>query len=649
MQEKQMETPERSAVAVKAIGPEQCRKFTSILERYKAGKKRQDQRVIDSEKWWKLRNAREDWGEVDPLKDFEAHSGWLHNVIVSKHADAMEAYPEPNILPREPGDRQEATRLSSILPLILEQNDFESTYSAANWDKLKSGTCVYKVVWDQSRLHGLGDISIEAVNLLNIFWEPGVTDIQKSRYFFHTELVDREVLEQIYPELKGTLKGNTIQTAQYAYDDHVSAEGKVTVVEVYYKKWDGGRQVLHYCKYVEDHVIYATENETEAETDELGNFLGEPYAQRGLYDHGRYPYVFDALFPVKGTPCGYGFVDLCRSPQTEIDLLQTAFVANSIENSTPRYFYREDGSVNAEDFLDRRKKLVPVDGNLGEDSLRRIESPMMSSTNLSFLEAVITELRETSGNTETSTGAVSSGVTAASAIAALQEAAGKGSKDANRSAYRAFAGVVDLCIELIRQFYTAPRSFRITGRYGEEGFAEYSNAGLLPQSMGDDFGTGELWRMPVFDISVSAQKASAYTTISQNELALQFFQLGFFNPQMTDQALMCLNMMDFDTKDETMQQVARNGTMYQKLIQAQQLALALAQQYEPDKVPALAAAFTGQAIQSQVPQGASFSAEATRGDQMSVDSRETSRVRNAREQAQEASQPDEHRVIAERG
>lgn len=644
MQDRQMD-----AAPAKAVGPEQCRNFTAILERYKAGKKVQDQRVIDSERWWKLRNAREDWGEVDPLKDFEARSGWLHNVIVSKHADAMEAYPEPNILPREPGDRQEATRLSSILPVILEQNDFETTYSSANWDKLKSGTCVYKTVWDQGKLHGLGDISIEAVDLLNLFWEPGVTDIQKSRYFFHVELADREVLEQRYPELAGKIKGNTIQTAHYAYDDYVSTDGKVTVVEVYYKAWNGSRQVLHYCKYVEDQVIYATENETETETDELGNPLGEPFATRGLYDHGRYPYVFDTLFPVKGSPCGYGFVDLCRSPQTEIDLLQTAFVANSMENATPRYFYRENGSVNAEDFLDRRKKLVAVDGNLGEDSLRRIESPAMSGTNLSFLETIITELRETSGNTETSTGAVSSGVTAASAIAALQEAAGKGSKDANRSAYRAFSGVVDLCIELIRQFYTAPRSFRITGQYGEETFTEYSNAGLRPQSLGDDFGTGELWRMPVFDISVSAQKASAYTTISQNELALQFFQLGFFNPQMTDQALMCLNMMDFDTKDETMQQVARNGTMYQKLIQAQQLALTLAQQYEQDKVPALAAAFTGQSVQSQPPAGASLSAEATRGDRMDMGNEEPTRVQTAREQAQEASQPDEHRVIAKRG
>ena len=46
-------------------------------------------------------------------------SGWLHNVIVSKHADAIEAYPEPNILPREESDRAEAKVLSAIIPCVL--------------------------------------------------------------------------------------------------------------------------------------------------------------------------------------------------------------------------------------------------------------------------------------------------------------------------------------------------------------------------------------------------------------------------------------------------------------------------------------------------------------------------------------------------
>ena len=140
---------ERSAQPqAQAIGPEQLQEFMQTLQKYKAGKTQTENRIVSSENWWKLRNTSEEKKETNIGKDngFTSRSGWLHNVIVSKHADAMEAYPEPNILPREAGDRGEATKLSAIVPCILEQNQFEETYSDAMWQKLKTGTGVYKVV-----------------------------------------------------------------------------------------------------------------------------------------------------------------------------------------------------------------------------------------------------------------------------------------------------------------------------------------------------------------------------------------------------------------------------------------------------------------------------------------------------------------------
>ena len=157
--------------------------FTRILQKYKAGKASVERRAVAAENWWKLRNSAEERRSHEAGEGFQAVSGWLHNVIVSKHADAMDAYPEPNILPREPDDRQEAKVLSKILPVILEQNAFEKTYSDAMWQKLKTGTGVYRVGWDPEKAGGLGDIAIERVDLLNVFWEPGVRDIQDSAYF----------------------------------------------------------------------------------------------------------------------------------------------------------------------------------------------------------------------------------------------------------------------------------------------------------------------------------------------------------------------------------------------------------------------------------------------------------------------------------
>lgn len=564
-------TPPAEAMpsAVMPIGTEQVRKFTEILQKYKAGKAQTERRIIASEEWWKLRNTTEEQKTTNVGADggYTSASGWLHNVIVSKHADAMESFPEPNILPREMGDRPEARKLSAIIPCILEQNHFDDTYSDVMWQKLKTGTGVYKIVWDKNRLNGLGDIAVERVNLLNVYWEPGITDIQKSRYFFHTELCDKDILAERHPTLADSLKGNTVISSKFIYDDAVSTENKTTVVDVYYHKSVGGRMTLQYCRYVGDAVIFATENDPEM-------------AMRGLYDHGMYPYVFDVLYPIEGSPCGYGYIDVCRGPQTEIDLLKTAFTKNAMVGAVPRYFTRNDSSVNESEFLDLSRPLVHVN-NIDEKFLRSIEYKPLDGNYLNMLDRVIQELRETSGNTETSTGSVSSGVTAASAIAALQEASGKGSRDSTQTAYRAYGKIVEICIELIRQFYDMPRQFRIIGAHGAEEYISYTNGNLKPQHQGMDFGQDMGFHLPVFDIRVSAQKKNLYTKVAQNELSLQFFQLGFFNPQMTDQALMCLDMMEFDGRDEVMQKVARNGTMHDKLLRYMQIALSLATKSDP--------------------------------------------------------------------
>ena len=567
-----------AAPVAMAIGPEQLRKFTQTLQQYKTGKARTENRIVASENWWKLRNTMEEQKQTNIGADggFTSKSGWLHNVIVSKHADAMESYPEPNILPREEGDKQEAQSLSDIIPCILEQNHFEATYSTAMWQKFKTGTGAYKAVWDQGKLNGLGDIAVECVSLLNVFWEPGITDIQKSRYFFQTELVDKALLAEQFPEVADKLKSQTFTSTKFLYDDTVTTENKHTVIEVYYHKYVGGKKTLQYCKYVEDQVLYATENEPGM-------------AERGLYDHGLYPYVFDPLFPIEGSPCGYGFVDLCSNPQTEIDLMKTSIVKNVMAGATPRYLSRQDGNVNEAEFLDLSKPIVHVQGNVDEASIRQIGAqPLDDGLCLNTLNITIQELRETSGNTETSTGNTGSGVTAASAIAALQEASGKGSRDSTKAAYRAYAQIIELCIELIRQFYDLPRQFRIIGQYGAEQYISYSNAGIQPQHQGRDFGQDMGYRLPVFDVKISAQQKSVYTKVAQNELAIQFFQLGFFNPQLADQALMCLDMMEFDGKDGMMQKVAQNGTLFQKLQQYMQLALSFAQVVQPQMAESIA-------------------------------------------------------------
>ena len=559
MEEKEVMTTENTPVRI-GIGPEQLREAAQTLRKYKQGKANLEQRVIDNEEWYRLRHW-ECLRQGSKKQQVEPVSAWLLNSIANKHADAMDNFPAPNILPREPGDVKEARQLSAIVPVVLEQAGFEATYSEGWWDKIIGGTAIYGVFWDGSKLGGLGDIAVEPVDILNLFWEPGVTKIQNSANVFHVKLEDNAALEQAYPELAGKLGGNGLDISKYVYDDTVDTTEKSVVVDWYYKKKTGGKTVLHYCKFVGDTVLYATENKN-----------GE-----GWYDHGKYPFVFDPMFRVKGTPCGFGYIDIGKGAQEYIDRGDQAVMQNMLSNAKPRYFVRSDGSVNEQEYADMTKDFVHTDGNLGQDSILPVVGKVLNSIYLNVLDRKVDELKETTGNRDVSTGGSTSGVTAASAIAAMQEAGSKLSRDGNKAAYRAFREVVELVVELIRQFYDLPRQFRILGENGREDFVSYTNAGIKPVYQGMEMGVDMGYRLPVFDIEITAEKASPYSKLSQNELALQFFGAGFFNPQMTDQALACLEMMDFDGKEQIMQRISANGTLYQRLMMAQQQAVAMAQ------------------------------------------------------------------------
>lgn len=628
--------------ARKPIGEEQARKAMDTLLKYRQGKSALEARVIASEDWWRMRS----WQRIQKgnPEDDKWTSAWLFNVIMGKHADAIAAYPAPAIRPREPDDREEAAKLSSVLPVILEQNDFEEVYSDSQWTKLKQGTLIWHVKWDSSKLNGLGDISVQPVDILSFFWEPGVRDLQKSKNIFLTKMVDNDLLLAKYPELQGKLNSNPQIQQKYNTDDVISFDGKSMVVDWYYKKYQNGRQVLHFAKLVGDTVLQSTENDTEQKYDTLtlpdGSIVqqpaGRPMAETGLYDDGEYPFVVDALFPVEGSIAGYGYIDIGKSTQEQIDRMNQAIVKNAIMTTTPRWFKRSDGSVNEQEFADWTKPFVHVDGNLGQDSLVPIQVNMLNSNYIAILQNKIEELKWTTGNTDVNNGATNSGVTAASAIAALQEASGRSSKDSTKSAYRAYARMIRMVIERIRQFYDLPRQFRIVGQRGAEQFVQYSNQGLQPQTLYGANGQPDGLRKPVFDIEVSAQKASEYTSMAQNELALQFFQLGFFNPQMVDQALSTLDMMDFDGKDSIIQKIQENADLQQRLVEWQQLALALADRYDPVMGEGLAQQILQEGGQA-VPQASA--ADTQKPEINTGEAQEPKIVENARKKSEESTQP----------
>ena len=543
-----------------------------LLSKYKDGKGNLENRIVNDELWWELRH----WEGIGQSKakrvdksgkevtstppEPKPSSAWLFNTIQNKHADAMDNYPEPVVLPRERSDEQSAKTLSQILPVVQEYNHFEQVYSDNWWEKLKHGTAVYGIFWDPQKDNGLGDIEIRDIDLLKLFWEPGITDIQKSRNLFIVDLVDNDLLDSEYPQLKGKQKGKVVDVKEYIYDDNVDTSDKSVVVDWYYKvKTPDGRTALHYIKFVGSTLLYASENDPE-------------YRERGFYDHGMYPVVLDVMYPEKGTPIGFGYVAICKDPQLYIDKLSANILENAMMATKKRFFVSDTTAINEQEFLDWNRPLVHVNGPLDDGRIQEIVTQPLSDIYVTVAQMKIEEMKDTAANRDVNSGGTTN-VTAAAAIAALQEAGNKASRDMIAASYRAYTQINTLCVELMRQFYDLSRSFRITGEGSEYQFIDFDNTGLQDQVTGLDTMGNPMFRRPVFDLKIKAQKKNPFSRMEQNERAKELYAMGFFAPENAQASLIALDMMDFEGIQTVKEKVMQGQTLLNMVMQmSQQLA-----------------------------------------------------------------------------
>jgi hypothetical protein len=566
----------------KAIGAEEVRRARQTMKDYFNAKRLFDIRYRENFDMYNLLyNER---AEMRFVKDGD---GVLHrdliqtkmgaqtlNVILNKHADAMDNYPQPVFLPRSRDDEETAQMLNSIVPCILERNKYEKTYSDAWTDKLVGGADGIAVLWDPQKDNGLGDIAISRMNLLCVAWAPFVEDIQESPHLFVVDYRDVEEVKDAYPVLKEVSTEDLGLEKMTTYHADDETRNKAAVIDWYYKK-DG---VLHFCKFVGSEVIFASENEPQK-------------FPNGYYAHGMYPFVITPLFPLRRTPVGFSFADICRPMQLQLDELKRDVLKNIKVNSQTRNLVSNGAGVNMKDLADTNKEFVEVQF---QGDLSRLMYPMdtkdIAPGALSMYQAGVDEIKDVTGTNDPANGAGAAGVTSGSAIAALQEAGGKISRDINKGGFREFEQICFLILELIRQFYNPARWFRIVGEDKKTEYVEFDNEGLLPQTVTVDGVDGTFERLPVFDIQVKAQRSNPFTTAANNQMMVDMFNMGAFAPQNAEAALAMLECMSFEGKDKLVDIIKKNAQMAQEMqnmAQQLQMTQAMLAQQAADGMTAL--------------------------------------------------------------
>lgn len=638
-QQSEQTEPQQSTPTEPHFTPDKVSEVLQILHEYKDGKTTVDMKATENQEWWRLRHWNVIQGKTEAGKaKVEVGSAWAVNSILNKHADFMDSFPKANVLAREADDEEEAQILSKILPAIEEHTDAEQVYNTAGYDFLIDGTAITAVLWDPMAHDGMGDIKKTNVDIHNVFWQPGIEDIQQSKYFFDVSVADVNDVKLQYPDIAEKIGGGKQGfITEYIHDDNINHQNDIEIINCYYKKLEMRpvlinidpqtvaqhlvpREILHMAIIIGDQCVFCSED--------------NPEYQDGFYKHGKYPYVFRKCFPVKDSPCGFGYLDIMKYPQRDIDKLDQAIMKNTMMKAKPRWWVKKNADINKEAFADWNEEIVEVgSGDLGS-AVQQMDVDTLPAIVETHLEAKIDELKEISGNRDFSQGSTASGVTAASAIAALQEAGSKLSRDINKAMYRGSREEYYLEIELIRQFYTEPRTFRIDDGSGRYEYMDYSNVNIAPQDITTPEGTRH--KKSIFDLEVSAEKQSPFSRASQNETAKELYQMGLFAPDNATPALVCLDMMEFEGKEKIKQQIQQNDTFMQQFQQMQQLII----QLSPEAAVQMGLVDPNQVMMAQnANNGATgVSEEGSAEDRAAKKTTNTDRLDRARETARSASE-----------
>ena len=466
----------------------------------------------------------------------------IQSTVENLKAELMDRLPEAVILPESPADKEVAHVIEAIIKQNHDADGYAKEYRKLVHDLLVGGYCVQEVGYDNSLNGGLGGAFLRHVDTRSILFDPLSTETQEGRAVFKISLKTREYICSHYPKSAPFLTTDAFGRPDAVEDGilHADRMDAVLFLEYWWREYDAEteRYQVHMAQMAGNQVLA---DSREAKPD-------------GLFEHGLYPFVVTPLFTRKGSCLGLGIVDMFETQQKYADKLDQIVLKNALMASHNKLLVTEASGFDTEDLRDWSKEV-----HTGEslNGVTWFSTPPLPAYIIGYIGSIRESIKQESGANEFSRGSVTGGVTAASAIAAMQEMSNKRARMIARVLHESFRDAVRLEIEVEREFNFFTRRVNVTVD-GELKECTFESAMLMRRT-----GSGKTLLPIEFCISIKAQQETKYAAMSQNELALRMLQSGMMTPAQA------VELMVFEGKDQLLKQI-REQTEQAEALGAQQ-------------------------------------------------------------------------------
>ena len=459
-------------------------------------------------------------------------------------ADQMDNMPEALMLPETKELEHVAEDLTDIVRFVMAQNNYESLHRRRVEDCFCTGTAITQVAWDPEMSGGRGDVCVIRWPVENFLWDPIADTLQDARALFKVSWHPLSWYEQHYPEKakdigsdSGEYSGLGVPEAQ---EENLGGdEDRAMMLEYWYRLYDAKqKRYTINVAYLAGGVLLANEKD--------------------VYAHGLYPFVADVFTPIEGLPVGDGLVQELAPMMRYVNRYANYIDMNLRMSSKGRLLVDRAAGIDKEALLDWETDVVEGD-RIDASALTWMQNqPFTGAVTQQMLQLQM-DIKQDSGQNQFSRGETAGGVTAASAISALQEAGGKITRLRTNVLNQGYKAIVEQVMWLISQFYDKKRVMFITGE---------NNSGMHEVDASPEhlFGKSKGGRLPVppYTVQIQVQRRNPLRQQAQNELFMQAYSMAAQAGAPFPLSVL-FKMLHVDGKERILPEIVQFETLQQQM------------------------------------------------------------------------------------
>lgn len=454
-----------------------------------------------------LDDKKQDIGKTDPDRktiQLQTLKSTYNNCV----ADQMDNMPEALMLPETKALENVAEDLTDIVRFILNHNHYEDLHRKRVEDCFATGTGITQIVWDPDMDDGKGNIAVLRWPIESFLWDPLASTVQDARAIIKVARYPKSWFEQHYPN-----KAKKMGTDDYGVfsdlakpasqeEANVAEEETALLVEYWYRLFDDKAR-----RYTIN-VAYVAGGELLEKSEDV-------------YKHGMYPFVTDVYTPIEGQPVGMGMVEELAPMMRYVNRYASYIDMNLRMSSKGRLLVNRNAGIDKDQVADWNNDIIEGD-RIDPTALQWLQTqPFTGMVNQMMLQ-MQTDMKQDSGQNQFTRGETTGGVTAASAISALQEAGGKITRLRTAEFNSGFREIVEQIMWLIAQYYDKDRLVFVTGRSGQDSKQIIADPKKLFDLRSDE---GHL-PPPPYTVQVQVQRRNPLRQQAQNELFMQAYSMA---------------------------------------------------------------------------------------------------------------------------